>query len=138
MIIGDAVFGLIKGLISPVTGLVQGWQARKKVKLESDLAIATAKTTSIIRRLDTQQEGDIAWENTSIANAGWKDEFWTIVIAVPAIICFFGPTMADYVTAGFAALATCPEWYQWALMVSVASAFGYKKIADFMALKKGA
>ena len=137
MVIGDAIFGLVKGLISPATDLIKGWQARKKVKLESDLAIAGAKTSSIIRRLDTQQEGDIAWENTSIANAGWKDEFWTLVIAVPAVICFFGETMAAHVTAGFAALATCPEWYQWALMVSVASAFGYKKIADFMALKKG-
>ena len=137
MVIGSAIFGLVKGLISPATDLLKGWQARKKVKLESDLAITAAKTQSIVTRLKTQQEGDIAWENTSIANAGWKDEFWTLVIAVPAVICFFGETMAAHVTAGFVALSACPEWYQWALMVSVASAFGYKKIADFMALKKG-
>ena len=137
MVIGDAVFGLIKGLISPVTGLVQGWQARKKVKLESDLAIATAKTSSIIRRLDTQQEGDIAWENKSIDGSGWKDEYFTIILSIPAVMCFI-PGMVEYVVAGFAALRGCPGWYQWMLSIAVGSAFGYKKICDFMAVKKGA
>jgi len=137
MVIGDAVFGLVKGLIAPVTGLVQGWQARKKVKLESDLAIATAKTSSIIRRLDTQQEGDIAWENTSIDKSGWKDEYFTIILSVPAVLCFV-PGMVEYVRAGFDALNSMPGYYQWMLSIAVGSAFGYKKLCDFMAIKKGA
>lgn len=137
MVIGDAIFGLVKGLIAPVTGLVQGWQARKKVKLESDLAIATAKTSSIIRRLDTQQEGDIAWENTSIDKSGWKDEYFTIILSVPAVLCFV-PGMVEYVRAGFDALNSMPGYYQWMLSIAVGSAFGYKKLCDIMAIKKGA
>lgn len=136
MIIGDAIFGLVKGLITPVTGLLQGWQKRKAVKLESDVAIAQARTTSIINRLSTKQEGDIAWENLSIDKSGWKDEYFTIILSIPAVLCFV-PGMVEYVRAGFDALGCMPDWYQWMLGIAVGSAFGYKKIADFMSLKKG-
>ena len=136
MIISDAVFGLIKGFISPVTGLLQGWQKRKAVKLDSDVKIAEARTTSIINRLTTKQEGDISWQNLSIDKSGWKDEFFTIVLSIPAILAFI-PGMVVYVQDGFAALQLCPDWYRWMLGIAVGSAFGYKRIADFMSLKKG-
>jgi len=128
------IFG---SLISPVTSIVKGWQERKKVKLEGDIAVAQAVTVAKIERVKTQQAGDIAWENTSITNSGWKDEWFTVILSIPAIMCFI-PGLADYVTRGFNALSACPEWYKWAFMVAVASSFGYRKIADFMALKKGA
>ena len=134
--IANAIFGVVKGLISPVTDYFMANQKRKAVKLEGDVAIAKARTTSIINRLSTQQEGDIAWENLSIDKSGWKDEFFTLVLSVPAILCFV-PGCVVYVRDGFAALSTMPGWYQWAFSIAVGSAFGYKKIADFMALKKG-
>jgi len=132
-----AILPLLSGLVSPVVEMVKGWQARKAAKLESDLAICKAKTDSIIHRLETQQAADIAWENTSIQNSGWKDEWFTILLSVPAILCFV-PGLVGYVRDGFAALEMCPEWYRYAFLVAVASAFGYKKLADFMNLKKGA
>lgn len=137
MVIGDAIFGFIKGLIAPVAGIVEGWQARKAAKLQSDLAINTARTASIIHTLETKQAGDIAWENLSIDRSGWKDEYFTIILSLPAILCFV-PGMVEYVVAGFNALRGCPDWYQWMLGIAVGSAFGYKKIADFMSIKKGA
>ena len=136
MIIGDAIFGLVKGLIMPVASLLQGWQKRKAVKLASDVAIAEARTTSIINRLSTKQEGDIAWENLSIDKSGWKDEWFTIILSIPAVLAFI-PGMVMYVQQGFEALQLCPDWYRWMLGIAVGSAFGYKRIADFMSLKKG-
>ena len=136
MVIGDAIFGLVKGLISPISTVVGNWQKRKAVKLNSDVRIAEARTVSVINRLTTQQEGDIAWENLSIDKSGWKDEFFTIVLSIPAVLCFI-PGMVEYVRVGFDALGGMPDWYQWMLGIAVGSAFGYKKIADFMGLKKG-
>lgn len=127
---------ILKTVAGPVISMVTGWQERKKVKLESDIAIAKATTEAKIEKVKTQQAGDIAWEKTSIDNSGWKDEWFTVILSIPAILCFV-PGLADYVKEGFAALSSTPEWYQWAFMVAVASSFGYKKIADFMALKKG-
>jgi len=130
-------FGVFGAIISPITSAVKGWQERKKVKLEGDVALAKAATDAKIERVKTQQAGDIAWENTSINNSGWKDEWFTIILSIPAIMCFI-PGLATYVERGFEALSGCPDWYKWAFMVAVASSFGYRKIADFMALKKGA
>lgn len=128
----------ILGVIGkPIASTIEGWTARKKVKLEGDLKIAQAKTEATITRLQTKQEADIAWENLSIQNSGWKDEYLTILLSIPIVMCFI-PYLNSYVFAGFAALDKCPEWYKWCFMIVVASSFGYRKVADFMALRKGA
>jgi hypothetical protein len=116
--------------------MVDGWQQRKKAKLEADLAIAQAKTQATIKRLETGQQADIAWENLSINNSGWKDEYILILLSIPLVLCFI-PGMDDYVHKGFAALNQTPHWYRWSFMIAVGSSYGYRKIADFMSLKKG-
>jgi len=133
----NPVYDLIAGLVSPVTEFIKGWQERKRAKLESELAVHAAVTQAKIQRLATAQEADIAWENLSIGNSGWKDEWFTIILSIPAILCFI-PGLADVVYRGFDALKNCPDWYQWGLMIAIGSSFGYRKIADFMSLKKGA
>ena len=130
------IFSFLGALVSPITSLVSGWQERKKVKLEGELAIQKAKTEATCQKLRTVTEGDIAWENTQINQGGWKDEYWTIILSVPCVLCFV-PGMVEYVAEGFKALDTTPEWYRWMVGVSVSASFGYRKLADFMALKKG-
>lgn len=127
---------ILGSLVSPLTNIITGWQARKQAKLESDLKINEAKTEANIEKIKTGQHADISWENTSITNSGWKDEWFTIVLSIPAILCFV-PGLAQYVIQGFKALEGTPSWYQWAFLVAVGSSFGYRKIADLMSLKKG-
>jgi len=126
----------IKGLVKPATEIFKGWQARKAAKLESDLAIEKARTMARIENIKTKQQADIAWENLSIDKSGWRDDYFTIILSIPAVLCFI-PGMVVYVRAGFDALSTMPSWYEWMLGIAVGSAFGYRKIADFMSLKKG-
>ncbi len=130
------ILGILGMILKPVAGIFTNSQDRKKAKLHSDLAIQTAMTQAKIDRLSTGQKADIAWENLSVTNSGWKDEWFTIVLSIPAILVFV-PGMVEYVRAGFEALQQCPDWYQWMLGIAVGSAFGYRKIADFMKLKKG-
>ena len=130
------IFGAIKMVASPVTDIVKGWQARKTVKLEGDLAIAGAKTTAQIKKIETGQIADIAWEKTSLEQSGWKDEYWTIVLSLPMIMCFI-PGLVTYVERGFMALQQTPLWYRYAVGVAIGSAFGVKQVANFMSLKKG-
>ena len=130
------ILDFLSVVAAPITSVRDGWQQRKKIELESDKRIAQAVTEAKIRNLEAQQGADIAWENTSITNSGWKDEWFTLILSIPAILCFI-PGGAEYVTAGFDSLKGTPDWYQWAFMVAVASSFGYRKLADFMALKKG-
>lgn len=130
------IIDIVKGLISPLTDIYKNHQARKKAKLDSDLKVHEAQTEAKIDRLKTGQNADIKWDNLSIQRGGWKDEYLTIVITLPAILCFI-PGMVDYVRAGFAALAETPLWYQKVFMVVVASAFGVKEVIKFIKLKRG-
>ena len=99
--------------------------------------MATAKTEAMIARMANKASADVAWENLSIENAGWKDEWFTLMLSVPVVMCFI-PGGAPYVQAGFAALsASTPEWFTYAFLVAVGSSFGVRKLTDFMSLRKG-
>ena len=130
------VFGAIKMVASPLTDIAKSWQRRKTVKLESELAITKAKTDANIKKIQTGQVADIAWEKTSLEQSGWKDEYWTIVLSMPMIMCFV-PGLVTYVEQGFNALQSTPPWYRYAVGIAIGSAFGVKTFANFMTLKKG-
>ena len=106
------------------------------MKLEGELAVSQAKTDAHIEKIRTGQAADIAWESTSLDNSGWKDEYWTIVLSMPMIMCFI-PGLVTYVERGFVALQNTPEWYQYAIGIAIGSAFGVRQFANFMKLKKG-
>ena len=126
----------IPELFKPITEGLRGWNQRKAVKLESDIRIAQAVTEAKISLLANGQKADIAWENLSIQNSGWKDEFWTIVLSIPMIMCFI-PGLVDYVSLGFEALTKTPEWYQWAVSIAIGSAFGVRQFTKLMQIRKG-
>ena len=130
------IFGAIKMVAAPLTQVVTGWQKRKTVKLEGELAVSKAKTEAHVEKIKTGQAADIAWEKTSLDQSGWKDEYWTIVLSVPMIMCFI-PGLVDYVVAGFNALQGTPEWYRYSVGVAIGSAFGVRQFTNFMKLKKG-
>ena len=130
------IFSAIKMVAAPVTQIVTGWQQRKTVKLEGELAVSKAKTDAHIEKIKTGQSADIAWEKTSLDQSGWKDEYWTIVLSIPMILCFI-PGLVEYVERGFMALQQTPEWYRYSVGVAIGSAFGVRQVANFMKLKKG-
>lgn len=115
-------------------GIIGDWlEGRRKLKqteMDGKIAIAQAKTEATIRITQSQQEIDANWNNLSIENSGWKDEWFVILLSIPMIMCFI-PGGDVYVRAGFDALRqSTPEWYQYAFLVAVASSFGFKKLAD--------
>lgn len=130
------ILSILGSIVEPIKSIVDGWQARKTVKLEGDLAISKAKTSAHIKKIEIGQKADIAWEKTSLDQSGWKDEYWTIVLSLPMIMCFF-PGLAEFVTLGFQALQCTPEWYRYSIGVAIGSAFGVKQFTNFMKLKKG-
>jgi len=131
-IIGQAV----GSLFNMGTEYVKASQARKTTRLNNELGIQDAKTKAAIKKILTSQEGDIAWDNTSLKQSGWKDEFLLILYSIPLILCFV-PSLSDYVREGFTILKETPEWYQYSLGLMVASSFGHKKFLTHMNTKKG-
>jgi len=130
------IFSAIKMVATPISSVVSGWQQRKAVRLEGDIAISKAKTEANIDKIKTGQAADIAWEKTSIDQSGWKDEFFTIILSIPLVLCFV-PQCVGYIEDGFAVLETTPEWYRYAIGIAISSAFGFRQFASLMKLKKG-
>ena len=120
--------------IPDVLGLIasplKGWVERKKMKQEHGQLIESARVNATIRRLDKDQQADIGWDiqNTKNAQTSWKDEFWTIVLSIPLVMCFI-PGTVEYVRKGFEVLAETPEWYRYAVLTAIAAAFGMRQLA---------
>ena len=119
------MWALINTLIDTGTTLFTGWLNRKKAEQEAKLEVAKDKVRA-----------EAAWDQTQAAasETSWKDEYWTIVLSVPAIFCFI-PSLVDDVKAGFAVLETMPEWYRAALLTAIAAAFGVRTLARFVPRK---
>ena len=121
-----------QNLIAPVANLASGYL---KNKAEEKQAKHKAKMSMI--------KNDAEWESKMVdASAhSWKDEFWTIVLAIPVFMVGYAIvindiTVIDRVKQGFDALADLPEWYQYLLFIAISSSFGIKGASKLMNLRK--
>ena len=108
--------GFLSGLIAPVTNLfVKRNENQTAVKMQQvERLINADDKLAELERIDAENAG-----------ASWKDEFWTLVLALPAIMAFI-PAMVPHVTAGFDALAAMPEFYRWWLSIAIGTSFGIR------------
>lgn len=130
-------------LVSPLSGVVDvvgDWfksnRELKKKELESKLKVMEARSTAIVELYKSGVVGDIAWENSALTQSGWKGNYWTLLISVPCILCWF-PEGQAWVKQGFDALSATPDWYQVIFGGAISTAFGLRKVMDFMAVKNG-
>lgn len=119
-------------LISPISSLIGGYLNNKheqaKAKHEARLQII---------------QNDADWETKMAIASGssWKDEFWTIVLAVPLFclgwsVVADNPAILDRVSDSFSALDTLPDWYQYLLFLAVSASFGIRGADKLMKLRK--
>ena len=119
-------------LIGPVTNLVGGYF---KNKSEEKQAKHEAKLSVI--------QNDADWESkmADASASSWKDEFWTIVLAIPVFMIGYAIAMNDTdvivrTKLGFEALSGLPEWYQYLLFIAISSSFGIRGAKSLMNLRK--
>ena len=105
-----------KSLISPITNLL-GKRNDNKTKIKQ----------LTIDRIVNSEDRVAEWEKVQAESGihSWKDEFWTIILSIPAIGCFV-PGGAEVMIEGFNALELMPEFYQYWLGVAVLTAFGIR------------
>ena len=119
------MWNLIAGpIISGITGYFKDKAAIKKAKVEGE-----------INAIQQASQNAADWEKIHAkgSQSSWKDEFWTIIFAVPLVLGFI-PGAQEHVTAGFNSFADMPEWYQYTLVTMVLASFGIR-ITD--RIKKG-
>ncbi len=107
---------LLAGLVSPVTNYLSK-------RNDNKTAIIKQKVQRVMDA-DTE-EAALAIVMVGGMQHSLKDEYWTIVLSIPAIACFF-PAAAPHIEQGFVVLTTMPEFYQYWLGICVLTAFGMR------------
>jgi len=118
---------LISTMFGPLINLVGGYITHK-------LEITKIEREGEIKRAQAVVDNEATWDKTAIENAGWKDEYLTIVLSIPLIAGFI-PGLEVYVLRGFSVLEQTPTWYQAAIGVMIAAAFGIKSFSKYMEKK---
>jgi hypothetical protein len=107
---------ILSSIVSPITGyFTKKTEAKRAIKEKQ------------IERLKSADDAVAEWEMIQAESGkhSWKDEFWTIILSIPLILCFF-PSMVPVVESGFEALEGMPEFYQYWLGVAILSSFGVR------------
>ena len=121
-----------QNLIGPVTNLVGTHLKRKG---EEKQAQHKAKMAVIKNNADWESKMADASANS------WKDEFWTIILAIPIFMIGYAIAVDDMdvvhrVSESFKALSELPEWYQYLLFIAISSSFGVRGAKSLMEMRK--
>ena len=88
-------------------------------------------------------QNDADWESkmADASASSWKDEFWTIILAVPIFMVGYAiiaddMTVVDRTKQAFQTLTELPEWYQYLLFIAISSSFGIKGVSKIMGMRK--
>ena len=124
---------MLQALIGPIANLASGYLSNKHEQ-------AQAKHQAKLQVI----QNDADWESKMAAASAssWKDEFWTIVLAVPLFCLGYSIVVDDpdihiRVSDGFDVLASLPDWYQYLLFLAVSASFGIRGADKLMKLRGG-
>lgn len=123
---------IITALLGPVADIGKTYLSNKAAEKQAQ---HEAKLTAI--------QNTANWEEkmADASASSWKDEFWTIILAIPIFMVGYA-IMADDMTVvarvqqAFATLNDLPEWYQYLLFIAISSSFGIKGVSKLMGMRK--
>ena len=128
----DNVMSIFTALIGPVAGLAKTYMSNKAEEKQAK----HQATMNVI-------QNDADWESkmASASSESWKDEFWTVVLAIPVFMVGYAIAANDVtviarVATGFEALEKLPEWYQYLLFIAISSSFGIRGAGKLMQMRK--
>ena len=97
-------------------------------RLELHEAVEKAKAEAIIKRAESAVPGD-AWEELTLLQGGWKDEYITVLFSVMMVMAFI-PFTQPFVIGAFAAMSTAPLWFQISSLTIIGSALGVRLFSN--------
>lgn len=111
---------------------LENYQEKQKVRVEAEVAIERAKAEAEVARLNKLADAEISWDQTVATQMErtWKDEWFVILLSVPAILAFTGEWGRQAVAEGFTALDAMPDWYAYSFMAAIAASFGIRQLIN--------
>ena len=118
---------MIAQLIRSITGL-----ATSIIDGKTQLKLTEAE----IRK--KQLTGEIDWDLEAIkaTQSSWKDEWITVLLSLPFLLCFISDETRAMAFAGFQALDQAPAWYTYSFGVVIAASFGIRSATKFFGGRK--
>jgi hypothetical protein len=101
---------VLEAIIAPIAGIVNTFQKNRARKGE----IVEARHMKALEGIQASEASEVAAdiERTKGLAGTLKDEFITIVVTIPLVLCFI-PGMDVYVLAGFKSLEATPDWFRY-------------------------
>ena len=120
------------GFLGPIANLANTFEEGRveKTKAQAKAKIARAEAEAEVMKVAATHEA--GWEKimAEASKDSWKDEAWTILFIVIIALSFI-PWCRPYISEGFAALETAPDWFTYAMYASIAASFGVRGIKGF-------
>lgn len=122
-----AAIPLVGKLFDGVSDHFKTKQKIKQINAEGAIKLAQTRVDARIKQAASDSDSAGRLDEIALQNVGWKDEFLMIVVTIPMILVFF-PPMVPHVKAGFLALESMPEYYQYMVGGVFIYVFGFKRI----------
>ena len=124
---------MFQAFIGPVAGLASSWLEAKTAGKAAEAKLKLTEAEAKAKVMLSEKTSVADWERIMAQGTqnSWKDEYLVLLWSIPLILCFTGEWGRETVAAGFAALETMPEWYQYTLGVIVASSFAVRSATKF-------
>ena len=127
---------MLQQLIGPIANLAGSYLQGKADKATANAKLKLVEAESKAAILMSKETSTADWERIMAESTknSWKDEFITIVVMIPVILCFV-PGLEDVVKNGFERLSELPEWYTWLVFAVCSAAIGIRGTKQFMGRK---
>ena len=124
-------------LLGPVAGLASSWLDAKTTKQAAEAKLKLTEAEAKAKILLSEKTSAADWERIMAQGTqnSLKDEFVTVVVLIPVILCFI-PGLETVVQNGFDRLAELPEWYTWLVFTVCSAAIGIRGGKHFFGRNK--
>lgn len=135
--IGDGVISIVGSFFETRKIKAEGKIKLETVKVESMARIAEARATAIVNLAASEKAHEQNWERILVEQSGssWKDEMWTVILAIPLVMAFV-PGLAPHVMTGFENLTGVPTWYLVFVSSAIGFAFGIRSLTKMFSIVK--
>jgi hypothetical protein len=120
-----------------ISSLASTWLEGKVEEKKAVTGAKVARAKAEANIAERQATGEIDYDLTAANQMGssWRDEFFSLLFALPMVLAFCGEWGREIVFNGFEALQQMPTWYQVSLGALVASSVGMRGITKFYGKK---
>jgi len=120
---------IVPSLVKGAFGYFEKKQVIKQAIDERKDELKKLALTNQLEGIKNATEADMQLDRTSEDRIAWADDVSFAVFLMPAIFAFYPPAL-PHITAGFEALKSMPEWYQYALGMMLISVWGYRRLVS--------